>query len=109
MIFFVIFLFTATDAVINWPGTKWCGPGNSAANADDLGSKRNLDACCRDHDHCANVIPPFQRKFGHLNFQFTPLHECECEEKYYREGYYWVKNDRVNQIYGKIIVRQVKI
>jgi len=82
MIFFILFLFFVADAIY-WPGTKWCGPGNLAANGDDLGSKFGLDACCRDHDHCANVIPPFQQKFGHFNFQLTPLHECGCEEKFF--------------------------
>lgn len=36
-------------------GTKWCGPGNTASGYDDLGSHSDVDACCRDHDHCDNI------------------------------------------------------
>lgn len=37
------------------PGTKWCGPGYTAEDYDDLGVKHDEDKCCRAH--------------GKLNFQ----------------------------------------
>uniref|UniRef100_A0A336MZ82 phospholipase A2 n=1 Tax=Culicoides sonorensis TaxID=179676 RepID=A0A336MZ82_CULSO len=37
---------------ITYPGTKWCGPGNSAKNYDDLGENVAEDKCCRAHDNC---------------------------------------------------------
>uniref|UniRef100_A0A336LVU0 phospholipase A2 n=1 Tax=Culicoides sonorensis TaxID=179676 RepID=A0A336LVU0_CULSO len=37
---------------ITYPGTKWCGPGNSAKNYDDLGENIAEDKCCRAHDNC---------------------------------------------------------
>jgi len=41
---------------ITVPGTKWCGPGNTAANFEDLGRERETDKCCRAHDHCDEII-----------------------------------------------------
>jgi len=43
---------------ITVPGTKWCGPGNTAANFEDLGRERETDKCCRAHDHCDEIIEP---------------------------------------------------
>lgn len=31
------------------PGTKWCGPGYTADDYDDLGAKHEEDRCCRAH------------------------------------------------------------
>lgn len=31
------------------PGTKWCGPGYTADDYDDLGTKHEEDRCCRAH------------------------------------------------------------
>ncbi|CAG0892789.1 unnamed protein product [Darwinula stevensoni] len=44
-----------TDDISNrvtFPGTKWCGPGNTASEIHDLGSYARTDACCRTHDLC---------------------------------------------------------
>lgn len=37
-------------------GTKWCGGGDISAGYDDLGKFKNLDMCCRAHDHCPDVL-----------------------------------------------------
>lgn len=41
-------------------GTKWCGPGTSAKNYDDLGPAKAEDSCCRTHDHCPDYLPAGQ-------------------------------------------------
>ncbi|CAG2102331.1 unnamed protein product, partial [Medioppia subpectinata] len=33
-------------------GGSWCGLGDAADTYDDLGTKRDIDVCCRAHDHC---------------------------------------------------------
>ncbi|XP_058122876.1 phospholipase A2-like [Anopheles ziemanni] len=63
------------------PGTKWCGPGNTASDYEDLGSNSEVDACCRDHDHCDN-IPAGETKYGLKNNDyFTRLH-CKCDRDF---------------------------
>uniref|UniRef100_A0A182FKB8 Phospholipase A2 n=1 Tax=Anopheles albimanus TaxID=7167 RepID=A0A182FKB8_ANOAL len=63
------------------PGTKWCGPGNTANDYDDLGSNSEVDKCCREHDHCDN-IPAGETKYGLKNDDyFTRLH-CKCDRDF---------------------------
>uniref|UniRef100_A0A1A9WR39 Condensin complex subunit 1 n=1 Tax=Glossina brevipalpis TaxID=37001 RepID=A0A1A9WR39_9MUSC len=64
------------------PGTKWCGPGNIAANYNDLGSLREVDMCCRDHDHCEDVIMPDVRSHDLYNSDWFPIMKCSCEQKF---------------------------
>ncbi|XP_044002541.1 phospholipase A2 isoform X2 [Aphidius gifuensis] len=68
-----------------YPGTKWCGPGTTAQSYDDLGPEhRNEDYCCREHDHCQNVINPDQCIHGICNNSpFTRSH-CDCDAKFRR-------------------------
>ncbi|XP_055630650.1 phospholipase A2-like [Toxorhynchites rutilus septentrionalis] len=63
------------------PGTKWCGPGNTADDYDDLGKHEEEDICCREHDHCDN-IPAGETKHGLKNDDyFTRLH-CKCDRDF---------------------------
>lgn len=39
----------------NYLGTHWYGEGNTAKN-EELGLFKETDACCREHDHCPDVI-----------------------------------------------------
>ncbi|KAL9925335.1 phospholipase A2-like isoform 2-T2 [Glossina fuscipes fuscipes] len=55
------------------PGTKWCGPGNTAANYDDLGNLREVDMCCRDHDHCESIIMPDVTLHNLYNSDWFPM------------------------------------
>ena len=48
------------------PGTKWCGPGNTADGYDDLGPHEDVDKCCREHDHCDNIAAG-ESKYGLKN------------------------------------------
>ncbi|KAH8373120.1 hypothetical protein KR009_012121 [Drosophila setifemur] len=61
------------------PGTKWCGPGNIAKNFDDLGTERELDACCRAHDNCKEKILSNEEAYGLQNFGLFPIFSCDCE------------------------------
>lgn len=66
---------------LSFPGTKWCGPGNTADGYDDLGNDAETDKCCRQHDHCDN-IPSGEEKHGLKNDDyFTRLH-CECDKEF---------------------------
>ncbi len=51
----------------SFPGTKWCGPGNTAKYFDDLGFDKETDICCRKHDYCPLSIDPGQTKCGFKN------------------------------------------
>lgn len=49
-----------------FPGTKWCGPGNTAEHDNDLGHFEETDKCCRAHDHC-DGIEAGGSKYGLVN------------------------------------------
>ncbi|KAI1305278.1 Phospholipase A2 isozymes PA3A/PA3B/PA5 [Halotydeus destructor] len=55
-------------------GTLWCGRGNRAPDRRHLGSKWQLDSCCRGHDLCSDASP-----FSVPNgiFQISP---CDCDD-----------------------------
>ncbi|XP_062129787.1 phospholipase A2-like [Drosophila sulfurigaster albostrigata] len=64
---------------ITVPGTKWCGPGNTADNFDDLGIEVELDTCCRAHDNCEQRILPNEQRYGLSNIGVFPIFSCGCE------------------------------
>ncbi|XP_053560565.1 protein PROCA1 [Bombina bombina] len=65
-----------------YPGTLWCGAGNSADAYTDLGEHKETDACCREHDHCAHVIHPFTSSYGYRNFRWHTISLCQCDDKF---------------------------
>ncbi|XP_070502672.1 phospholipase A2 large subunit-like [Chironomus tepperi] len=66
---------------LSFPGTKWCGPGNTANDFEDLGSDPEVDKCCRAHDHCDNIASG-EEKYGLKNDDhFTRLH-CLCDKEF---------------------------
>uniref|UniRef100_A0A1B0FH43 Phospholipase A2 n=1 Tax=Glossina morsitans morsitans TaxID=37546 RepID=A0A1B0FH43_GLOMM len=71
---------TSTSTIV--PGTKWCGPGNTADNYNDLGSLREVDMCCRDHDHCESIIMPDVTLHNLYNSDWFPIMKCSCEQKF---------------------------
>ncbi|KAL3857949.1 hypothetical protein ACJMK2_012574, partial [Sinanodonta woodiana] len=54
--------------VLIFPGTKWCGKGDLAKCYDDLGPDQETDSCCRDHDCCPYIIPPFTSRYNLFNY-----------------------------------------
>lgn len=68
-------------------GTLWCGFGNIAdtvQTADGLGEKKELDSCCRAHDHCSQSICGFCRKE-----EFNNLYNNAPWVKYVAFPYYY--------------------
>ncbi|XP_028036586.1 phospholipase A2-like [Bombyx mandarina] len=63
-----------------FPGTKWCGAGNVADDYEDLGSERETDMCCRDHDNCPDLILAGETKNNLTNSAFYTRLSCECDE-----------------------------
>lgn len=55
------------------PGTKWCGPGNTSTSYDDLGTQRETDMCCREHDYCDVILEPGTLLFGLNNTDWFPM------------------------------------
>lgn len=70
--------------VVIFPGTKWCGAGDIAENYDDLGSDKDTDSCCREHDHCDDNIGAGKSKHGLNNTDSYTKSACECDDKFYR-------------------------
>ncbi|KAH8411364.1 hypothetical protein KR215_002626, partial [Drosophila sulfurigaster] len=67
-----------------YPGTKWCGPGTSAVNYDDLGQHVREDRCCREHDMCPDVLNVGDCRRGLCNRgTFTRSH-CDCDARFRR-------------------------
>ena len=58
---------------ISFPNTKWCGPGNTALNYEDLGVDIDTDWCCREHDHCPLSLNPGRELFGLRNTNVVTL------------------------------------
>ncbi|XP_023946040.2 phospholipase A2-like [Bicyclus anynana] len=67
-----------------YPGTKWCGPGNIAEDYDDLGPSQAADACCRDHDNCAEYIAAGETKFNLTNNSYFTRLSCACDDNFRR-------------------------
>lgn len=66
---------------LSYPGTRWCGPGNTASDYNELGQHKETDKCCRDHDHCDNIASG-ETKYGLTNNDaFTRLH-CRCDQEF---------------------------
>lgn len=66
---------------LSFPGTKWCGPGNTADGYDDLGSDAETDKCCRQHDHCDNMASG-EEKYGLKNDDFFTRLHCLCDKEF---------------------------
>ncbi|KAL0266675.1 UNVERIFIED_CONTAM: hypothetical protein PYX00_009159 [Menopon gallinae] len=75
--------YTGSSSVgFRFPGTKWCGPGNTAQRYDDLGEKSEVDRCCRDHDHCPTWLEPGQCRRGICNISPFTRSLCDCDRAF---------------------------
>ncbi|KAL3244685.1 hypothetical protein MRX96_047142 [Rhipicephalus microplus] len=77
-------LGTAFKSLLIYPGTKWCGAGDIAKSYNDLGIIREIDMCCRDHDHANDSIPAFDTKHGITNFRFYTMTNCDDDERFFK-------------------------
>nr|WNB50470.1 group 3 secretory phospholipase A2 isoform x1 [Hemiscorpius lepturus] len=69
--------------VFIYPGTKWCGMGNTAANESELGKEKEADSCCREHDHCNDSIPSFSIKYNLTNYSPFTKSNCNCDRQFH--------------------------
>ncbi|XP_069993883.1 phospholipase A2 [Penaeus vannamei] len=67
---------------IIYPGTKWCGTGNVAEGLDDLGTLKEVDACCRDHDLCPDDLEPGQTRHNITNESPFTMSHCDCNDNF---------------------------
>nr|XP_056715020.1 group 3 secretory phospholipase A2 [Euleptes europaea] len=64
------------------PGTLWCGAGNSAGSASELGVFQGPDVCCREHDQCETQITALGYKYGMRNYRFHTISHCDCDARF---------------------------
>lgn len=64
------------------PGTKWCGLGDTADSYDDIGPKRDIDLCCRAHDHCPIRLKALRFGYGLINLSLYTKSHCDCDEDF---------------------------
>uniref|UniRef100_A0A8C5N3I6 Phospholipase A2-like central domain-containing protein n=1 Tax=Leptobrachium leishanense TaxID=445787 RepID=A0A8C5N3I6_9ANUR len=89
-----------------YPGTLWCGSGNTAESFEDLGEHRETDTCCRTHDQCEHVIHPFSYNYGYRNLRWHTISHCECDNKcktYTKEKVAEPKDSGLYDYGGKLI------
>ncbi|XP_047033196.1 phospholipase A2-like [Helicoverpa zea] len=65
-----------------YPGTKWCGPGDISDSYNDLGTEREADMCCRDHDKCPDFISGGETKYDLTNDGFYTRSSCKCDSQF---------------------------
>ncbi|XP_018019361.1 uncharacterized protein LOC108675833 [Hyalella azteca] len=64
------------------PGTVWCGLGDRARVYEDLGERRELDTCCRAHDHCPVKVRASASRYGIRNTAFSTVSHCLCDDAF---------------------------
>ncbi|CAH1105953.1 unnamed protein product [Psylliodes chrysocephalus] len=75
--------FQFLGGILIYPGTKWCGPGNKAANDNDFGTEIGTDKCCQAHDGCPDVMAGFHSKYNLFNPNFYTRLNCNCDTQFY--------------------------
>lgn len=64
-----------------FPGTNWCGKGNTADYAQHLGLISEVDVCCRTHDQCPFAIEGFSSRYNVFNYRLHTLSHCDCDRQ----------------------------
>ncbi|KAM6051625.1 group 3 secretory phospholipase A2 [Theristicus caerulescens] len=80
------------------PGTLWCGAGDSAGNASELGLFRGPDRCCREHDQCSAQISALQFNYGIRNYRLHTVSHCDCDARF--RQCLLALNDTISNIIG---------
>jgi len=62
------------------PGTQWCGMGDQAKRYHRLGAHQEVDACCRDHDHCPLKVKTDRDRYGVTNPGVSTVSHCMCDK-----------------------------
>ncbi|XP_064460220.1 uncharacterized protein LOC135370408 [Ornithodoros turicata] len=83
-----------------YPGTNWCGTGNSARKFNELGTNSMADRCCRDHDHCPYTVEAFAKKFHMFNYRIHTVSHCECDERF--RACLRMANNAASNMVGKV-------
>ncbi|GLH10832.1 Uncharacterized protein GBIM_15728 [Gryllus bimaculatus] len=68
------------------PGTKWCGPHQTATRYGELGPLSLMDRCCRRHDNCKTNIPAFTNKYNMFNLRPFTISHCHCDTRKKEKG-----------------------
>ncbi|KAJ8415517.1 hypothetical protein AAFF_G00424970 [Aldrovandia affinis] len=90
-----------------FPGTLWCGMGTKANDYEDIGMFGKTDSCCREHDHCRNIIPAFKVNYGVFNHNFFTVSHCDCDHRF-RQCLQGV-NDTVSHMVGYSFFNVLKV
>lgn len=89
------------------PGTLWCGVGSKAADYEQLGLFEQVDRCCREHDHCDYIIPPYTVNFGIFNPSLFTISHCDCDHRF--KQCLLSINDTVSNVVGYTFFNILKI
>jgi len=71
------------DSFLIFPGTLWCGAGNNAEDDSQLGEYADVDACCREHDHCPYSVAGYSTKDHYYNSHYSTVSDCDCDNKFF--------------------------
>ncbi|XP_058793031.1 uncharacterized protein LOC131665268 isoform X2 [Phymastichus coffea] len=66
-----------------YPGTEWCGAGNVAKNAGEIGLFKKTDSCCKEHDQCNVSLEAGTSERGLRNNGIFTRSHCLCDAKFY--------------------------
>ncbi|CAB3365198.1 Hypothetical predicted protein [Cloeon dipterum] len=74
----LLLTFALAEAGFSYPGTHYCGPGNSA-KGESQAKLNGVDKCCKTHDNCPIRIRKDEVKYGLKNTGLYTRCSCECD------------------------------
>jgi secretory phospholipase A2 len=90
-----------------FPGTKWCGTGDIAKNYHDLGTEKQMDRCCRQHDICPVKIRAYQTRYDLTNNSLYTKSHCTCDDLLF--ACLKATNTSASQLMGNIYFNLVQV